>query len=89
MRLIDADALFDEVCEDLEEGEVLYSIPPSYIDDAPTVDAVEVVRCRDCRFYETAEYYPDGTKQLCRLLKRQMCEDAFCSFGERRTDEKV
>lgn len=24
--------------------------------------------------------------QLCRLLKRQMCEDAFCSYGERRPE---
>lgn len=50
-------------------------------------DVVPVVRCAKCRYYETAEYYPDGTKQVCRLFKRQMQEDNFCSYGERRTDE--
>ena len=48
---------------------------------APTVDAVEVVRCKDCKHrgsnlcpMETVELYPwFGTKN-----------DAFCSYGERR-----
>lgn len=53
--------------------------------EMPRVDAVEVVRCKDCRFYETGvEYYPDGTKDICRLLKRQMLEDGYCSVGERK-----
>lgn len=46
---------------------------------------VEVVRCQDCRFYEAGvEYYGGGTKDICRLFKRQMQPDAFCSVGERR-----
>ena len=51
MRLIDADALWDELTEDLEDGDVLYRIPPNAIGDAPTVDAVPVVRCKECRFW--------------------------------------
>ena len=54
---------------------------------APTIDAVEVVRCKDCRYYETVEYWPDGTKTVCRLFKRQMLEDAFCSCGERKDND--
>ena len=27
------------------------------VEAAPTVDAVEVVRCRDCRFFEDEDYY--------------------------------
>lgn len=54
---------------------------------APTVDAVPVVRCKDCRFYEPGvEYYGGGTKDVCRLLKRQMVDDDFCSYGERRDE---
>lgn len=91
MRLIDADALLDEVCEDLGEGEVLYSIPPSYIDDAPTVDAVEVVRCKDCRFCRT--FFPE--KQIgkearrvwyCDLYRCNRKADEYCSDGERREE---
>ena len=48
------------------------------------VDAVEVVRCKDCKHrgsaycpMETVEFYPwFATKN-----------DAFCSYGERRTNE--
>ena len=54
------------------------------IDAMPTVDAVEVVRCKDCKHrgsnlcpMETVELYPwFGTKN-----------DAFCSYGERREGE--
>lgn len=57
--------------------------------DAPAIDAAEVVRCKGCKYYETGvEYYtggPDvGTKDICRLLHRQMLDDDFCSYGERR-----
>ena len=55
------------------------------IGEAPAADVVEVVRCKECRFYETdVEYYGGGTKDVCRLLKRQMQCDDFCSYGERR-----
>ena len=54
--------------------------------NAPIADVVEVVRCEYCKFYDTAEY-DGGTKNVCRLLKRQMQEDDFCSYGKRK-DEK-
>lgn len=51
-------------------------------------DFVEVVRCRDCKRYEKVEYFSydseDATKNVCRLLSRQMQEDDFCSYGERK-----
>ena len=44
---------------------------------ATPVDFVEVVRCKDCRFYSKAGY--------CGVLG--FCEpDEFCSRGERRKD---
>ena len=46
MRLIDADALMGKLYDELRDGEVLYRIPPSAIDNAPTIDAVPVVRGR-------------------------------------------
>ena len=44
MRLIDADALIEDA---LTEGAYGY-VDAKQIADAPTVDAVEVVRCKDC-----------------------------------------
>lgn len=49
-------------------------------------DMQKVVYCEDCKFYELAEY-DEGTKNVCRLLKRQMQENDFCSYGERRDEE--
>ena len=43
-RLIDADALIKEACA---EGAYGY-VDAKQIADAPTVDAVPVVRCKDC-----------------------------------------
>lgn len=52
---------------------------------APAVDAVEVVRCKDCKYYRTHGnihglcYYGTGM--------RHMYNDEFCSRSERRDDE--
>ena len=49
--------------------------------NAPTVDAVPVVRCKDCKWFNApgcAIYIVDDTDKPK--------EDDFCSFGERRTD---
>lgn len=48
---------------------------------------VDVVRCKDCRYYEVGvKYYGGGTKDICRLFKRQELEDSFCAHGERSVD---
>lgn len=57
------------------------------IAELPSVDAVEVVRCKDCKYYEHPEYYGGGTKDVCRTFKRQMREDDFCSYGGRKDND--
>ena len=90
-RLIYANALIDSLEKWLLDAEVLcnahvYNAIEDCIcevDSMPTVDAVEVVRCKDCKHrgsnlcpMETVELYPwFGTKN-----------DAFCSYGERKGD---
>lgn len=56
------------------------------IEKAPIVNAVDVVRCEKCHFYEEVEYYPSGSKNVCRLFHRQMQADDYCSYGERKND---
>ena len=57
------------------------------IKEAPTVDAVEVVRCIDCKYYHTSW---DGKET--HYCEDYWCEwvdpslDDFCSLGERRSD---
>lgn len=54
------------------------------IDDAPTVDAVEVVRCKDCIYGAK-----DDGRQCCNYdtLKQFVPEDFYCAFGERKNNE--
>ena len=56
------------------------------VDIAPTVDAVEVVRCKDCKLY--GNYDMKNHKRLkfhwCRKFGNITKEDDFCSYGERK-----
>lgn len=74
MRLIDADALENQFGVSDEDLLALDEIR-----HAPTVDAVPVVRCKDCK-------YRDGTPGQPNILCAQMHEDDFCSYGERKEE---
>ena len=56
---------------------------------APAVDAVEVVRCRDCK--KISPSVTDVKSAVwCREFRTIMPEDGFCSYGERKnTDGKT
>lgn len=50
--------------------------------DQPAVDAVPVVRCKDCRWSRGFATF------ACPMVGRvNLKDDDFCSRGERRTDE--
>ena len=56
----------------------------SCIDDTPTADVVEVVRCKDCKWYCL---WPRYGFMICDMwMGNQPNEDDFCSRGERRED---
>ena len=75
MRPIDADALMDEANSDGAYGYV----DAKQISESPTVDAVPVVRCRECKY---------NNKYECPMrLSLLWTEDAdYCSYGERKED---
>ena len=74
MRLIDADALIKEACA---EGAYGY-VDAKQIADAPIIDAVPVVRCKDCAVPHN-KY--TGCPELNGLVTPP---DFYCPFGERR-----
>ena len=59
------------------------------IDAVPTIDAVEVVRCKDCKHLvltEEGEHNPNDC--VCDYWDTDgLTDDDFCSRGERRTNE--
>ena len=50
--------------------------------EAPTVDAVEVVRCLDCKHCDPENYHCDHPMGTAAPLKRK--PDDFCSYGKRK-----
>ena len=80
-RLIDANALIKEANA---EGAYGY-VDAKQIADAPTVDAVKVVRCKNCIRRQDTDECP-----MCFLSEGQYYEftrdDGFCDRGEREDD---
>lgn len=96
MRVIDADkfilALMDASLSSVDEDTIL-----DLIDSVPTVDAVVVTRCEDCKHfksYGTTSLRIDGKNIKAGWCHRRarydeeyrMPPDGFCSYGERRED---
>ena len=55
--------------------------------NAPTVDAVEVVRCKDCTF---CVFNSSNETFKCRSMNgmyRTVVPDDFCSYGERKDND--
>lgn len=80
MRLIDADAAYERAQADSRRGALEdweFDMIVNLLDSAPTVDAVPVVRCRDCRFNSGAKkcLNPDSFFAV-------LSDDDFCSYGE-------
>lgn len=84
MRPIDADAVKDVIAELNENG---YDISPSDLAFVrnillrmPTIDAVPVVRCKDCRWKEEEQ---PGMVYCPATVGGWVDEDWFCKGGER------
>lgn len=88
MKLIDADAfrhqMYHEVFE--KDGEdqrwdsgcwMRYKLFEKVLKEQPAVDAVEVVRCRDCK------HNPNDTWFECPISNLPYKEDRWCWKGER------
>ena len=88
MRLIDADALIAWI----DMGHLRNPLESCFserdvvdmLESRPTVDAVEVVRCKNCRFCD-----PENKRcshPMSTMLPIRRNPEDFCSYGERRVD---
>lgn len=58
--------------------------------DTPTIDAVEVVRCKDCRFSAPSYASPELYRQCSLSIPwKKVAIDFFCAHGERNMDAEV
>lgn len=81
MRLINADkfilALMDASLSSVDEDTIL-----DLVDSVPTVDAVVVVRCKDCKHLVAVNVNGKGIP-TCRVSGMEVAPDEFCSRGEK------
>ena len=77
--LISRSALIEAFWDDIASGNQLrYEDTEELMKNAPAVDAVEVVRCKDCKHYMTIHCTCDG---CC------ISDYWYCADGERRADD--
>lgn len=77
MRLIDADTLKKRIKESTADKSVKV-LAEVLVNTAPTVDAVPVVRCKDCKHHNKP-----GLGWCEVHLDRENLDD-FCSYGKRK-----
>ena len=82
-RLIDADALLEKMKRTNRYFDVLFDV-----EEMPTVDAVEVVRCRECKYhYWEQEPCHGKSVHYCKLPHMRGVEvfkEFFCYYGDRK-----
>ena len=89
MRLIDADALNYVMVriahDDGTIGGYNAVVPSSEIKNAPTIDAVPVIRCKDCKWYKTNYSWDGKEHRVCVIEAYEPVREAdyFCSRAER------
>lgn len=86
MRLGDLDALKKKMCELCNQDYSDVPCEPSdcvfynAIETVPAIDAVPVVRCRECIYCS----WQEDNLVYCDNFERDMMPDDFCSVGERK-----
>ena len=91
MRMIDADALlkhagiFEVKACARGCGNSILNFAKAWlwneVNIAPTIDAVPVVRCRECKHCDPENYHCDHPMSTAAPLRRK--PDDFCSYGEK------
>ena len=97
MRLIDADALlksagiFEAKMAARGCGKSILHLAKVWlfneVNKAPTIDAVEVVRCRECKYYSEKNSECEHERWMdAEGWNKDVDPDEFCSRGERISD---
>ena len=90
-RLIDADDIWYDLLENTgnKEHPLEWAVSQSRIDRMPTIDAVEVVRCQYCKWWDIQHPYgtlvPDAYH--CKVNDHFYRANHFCAYGRRKDDE--
>ena len=76
-----SDLISREALLDFAHNHINGTIDCNDIARFPGVDAVEVVRCKDCIFYQPYIQEMYEGKGDCEEHDAMVCDDDFCSYG--------
>ena len=89
MRPIDANAVYNKALENHQKGEIEdweFDSIINYLDGAPTINAAEIVYCKDCK-YGDYDSKPNGAMACLRTKDGFWWKETdFCSYGEYQTN---
>ena len=84
MRLVDAD-----VADKWMQQNNAF-IDSAILKAIPTIDAVPVVRCRECIYYKIYDEWENGKRMLCEIHHHSYLDhdgdNHFCSWGQRKIE---
>lgn len=98
MRAIDADELIKQLNPEYIKTETLIRKGEAHLDtlaegytevhrliqNASTIDAVPVVRCKDCTYYRDSNHIDHGCSSVYGITEPD--DNDFCSYGHRKED---
>lgn len=84
-RLIDVDKLIDDLIHFAPEHYT--ALINMLIVKQPQVDAVEVIRCGQCKYQDKSEN-ESGSWNCCTIGYCDVEDDYFCWWAERKQDDK-
>ncbi len=95
MRLIDADALIEFIVEEAQDLRTLSTKTVGQaISKTPTIDAVPVIRCKECRYFETDHW--EKVNEIPIIVAHEICtrwsngcktsENGYCFMAERKEE---
>ncbi len=90
MRLIDADKILEKMQSvfDMQDLYLPVHFQQLVVDDMPTVDAVPVVRCRECKYCEYDALFSNWwCKRIRDDIGFEKLPNWYCADGEREDDE--
>ena len=97
MRLIDGDALLNNIRRAMYPSDMTTTLAvgicESHVKDMPTIDAVPVVRCKDCRWGKWLKNWRGEDMVICGNKESPVSEtyrlvepDWYCADGEMREE---
>lgn len=87
MRLIDADAVLEELKRmevEMMPAKLAHIYTAVVVENAPTIDAVPVVRCKDCKWWTKQE---ESIQGRCALAGIYPTGGWYCGNGKREDNE--